>query len=113
MKFTILDVNALLYYISIKLQTSITFFSPKRILEDFRGFWIYCSPENSASNDTKFIFIPFFFQASPFNNQTSFILHSYIVVRSNAYCDISAFTHHLITKCCDLSIVEFVATLLQ
>ena len=40
---------------------------------DFRGFWICCSAENSASNGTKFISIPFFSGYHHFfslNNQT-------------------------------------------
>ena len=40
MKLKFLDVNALLHYISIKLQTSITFFSPKGILEEF-GYVVF------------------------------------------------------------------------
>ena len=35
MKLKFLEVNALLHYISIKFQTSIAFFSPKGILENF------------------------------------------------------------------------------
>ena len=33
---------------------------------DFLGFWICCSPLNSAQNDTKFASIPFFSRYLPF-----------------------------------------------
>ena len=48
---------------------------------DFLGFWIYCSPLNSAQNDTKFASIPFFSGYLPFfalNYQT---IHSYAIQR--------------------------------
>ena len=46
---------------------------------DFRGFWVCYSAENSASNGTKFILVPFFpdIVCFFFNNQTK-LAYSYI-----------------------------------
>ena len=53
-----------IYIWELKALTS-SLFSPRRISEDFRGFWICYSMKNLLSNDTKFSFLQIFSGSNP------------------------------------------------